>query len=483
MPEALARYLARSWLRAMKSRKVLAVVLVGLLLGALFFAATACGDATAEPATTALSPTATAPATPSPTPSPTATPRPTFTISGTGPEAHEIELPEGSWTVRTELLTKNSCLRDPCPIEYFEVRVDHADPDYEGRYTPIDLQIRRLSLGEGQETLHVDTRRLWVGRLGDVESGMQRVVIRAELNTEWTLTFEDHGGPSPAPPSAGAAGKSFTISGTGPARREINLAEGTWRAVVDISGNSLHCADPGDRCVPARMWIDLTSLAHDRLESLMHRVASEWTGRVPLVVTNRHSVPPGPVVVRVNVVPKAKWTLTFIANGDPIPALRSIPTPTPTLDPAPTPMTLVPPTIAEIQTKLPCLTAAEAAYAHAVLVELATGQERFAALGELVEPLKADPRAPLGTVMHDLVVAARSSMQHALAVARPSSTFGEELQEAVVAVVDTFSVLVDLLERALKWRSFNHLDNVPPNQVLYAANLEELDTRLAEACQ
>ena len=482
MPEALARYVTSSWLRAMKSRKVLAVVLVGLLLGAVLLGGAACGDVPREPTTSALFPTAEVPVMPSPTPSPSPTPRPTFTLSGTGTGAYWIELPEGSWTVRTEILAKNSCRRDPCPIEYFEVRADHADPDYEGHYTPIDLQIHRLSLDEGRETLHVDTRRLWVGRLGDVETGTRRLLIRAEPNTKWTLTFEDYGGRFAPPPPAGAAGRSFTISGTGPARREIVLAEGTWRAVVDISKNSLHCNDPGDRCVRARMWIDLTSLAHDRLESLMHRVASEWTGRVPLVVTDRHSVPPGPVVVRINVVPKARWTLTFIANGDPIPALRSIPTPTPTLDPAPTPMALVPPTIAEIQRELPCLTAAEAAYARAVLVELATGQEQYAALGELVEPLKADPRAPLGTVVHDHVAAARSSIQHALAVARPSSTFGEELQEAVVAVVDSFSVLIDLLERALKWRNFDHLANIPPVQVLYAANLEELDTRLAEAC-
>lgn len=467
----------------MRSRKPSAAVLVGLLLGTVLFGGAACGDPPREPIATAPSPTATAKVLPSPTPSPFPTPRPTFTISGTGPEAHEIELPEGSWTVRTELLAKNSCPRDPCPIEYFEVRADHADPDYQGRYTPIDLQIRRLSLGEGRETLHVDTRRLWVGRLGDVESGMQRVVIKADLNTEWTLTFEDYGGRSPAPPPAGAAGESFTISGTGPARREINLAEGTWRAVVDISGNSLHCDDPGDRCVPARMWIDLTSLAHIRLESLMHRVASDWAGRVPLVVTDRHSVPPGPVVVRVNVVPRARWTLTFIPDGDPIPALRSIPTPTPRMDPAPTPMALVPPTIAEMQSDLPCLTAAEAAYARAILVELATGQDHYAALGELVEPLKADPRAPLGRVVDDLVAAARSSVQTALAVAQPSSTFAKDLQAAVVAVGDSFSVLIDLLERALGWRNFDHLDNVPRIQVLYATNLEELDKLLAQACQ
>ena len=480
-------------LLAVTARKSVVRMLVALLLGAVLLGAggATCGDATGEPEpppTNAVAPSATvtAPsptATPSPTPRPTATPRPTFTLSGTGSGAHEIRLPEGSWTVHTEVLTKNTCLRDPCPIEYFTVQAGHADPNHQGRFTPIDLQIRHLSMGEGGEMLYVDARGVWVGRLGDIESGTQRLVIGAEPNTKWTLTFEDHGGPFPPPPLAGAAGESFAVSGTGPARREIILADGTWRVVVDISKNSHHCDDPGGRCVPARMWIDLTSLAHDRLESLMHRVASDWSGRVPLVVSDRHHIPPGPVLVRVNVMPTAKWTLTFVVDGDPIPALRPIPTTTPTLGSAPTPMPLVPPTIAEIQTEMPCLTTAEAAYTHAVLVELATAQERYAALGELVEPVKADPRAPWHRVVDDLVAATRSSLQHALAVARPASIFAEEMHEAVVAVVDSFLVLVDLHERALGWRNFDHLANVPRNQIVYAANLEELGTLLAEVCE
>ena len=281
-----------------------------------------------------------------------------FTLTGTGTETREIALAEGRWSVTAELSHQRNCLPDPCSLEQFSVQMEHADPDRQDPYFPIDLGMlghaTARSSRERLETWYLDPTLLWVGRHGAVKSGMQRLVVTVDPPVHWTLTFEEYEA-LPPPDPAGADGESFTLSGTGAAWREIRLAEGTWTMIVDISNNTVcdfpcpsppsrpslspsaafgesvvssgagpaqrpwneRCQDP-DPCVPRYLFIEVLPLG-GVIGAQFFDTASDWTGtqdNLRVADGLEWYFPTGPMVIYIDVAGQAEWTLSFVAPGE-----------------------------------------------------------------------------------------------------------------------------------------------------------------------
>ena len=294
-----------------------------------------------------------------------------FTFTGTGTETHEIALAEGRWTLTGQASVKSNCRRDPCPILPLTVQVDDGDPPRQDPYnryrqdpyTAITLDIAQRPRNFGLEVSRGTTQLLWVGRLGYIKSGTQRLVVMAEPSVDWTLAFEDYDGPFPPSDPAGADGESFTIAGTGPAKREIRLAVGTWTMIMAVS-NNFDCLGPRT-CPPGNLFIGLETLGGG-LGADFFDTASDWTGtHDDLRVADglEWYYPTGPLVVTVDVEPQAKWTVTLVAPGAPMPTPTPLPTPTPTPTPPPDLAT------AWVRANFPCLTAAEIPFVRAFAIE------------------------------------------------------------------------------------------------------------------
>ena len=248
-----------------------------------------------------------------------------FTLTGIGRERHEVSLAEGRWLLRAEALTKAQCGREPCPKGYLRVRMSAGDPGSQDPIIPIDLEEEAGLRRAGEDFWLRGEEYVWVGYLGDIQKGTQRIVVSAEPTTEWTLTFEDYDGPPAHVDAAGARGETFAVSGTGPARREVRLAEGTWTMLMEVSNNVLNCEEPDDPCTVKLLLIVLQGAGgplqaffeHTRhySESFELRVADDRSGYQPM----------GTLYLALDVAPIAEWMVTFVAPGDPIPT----PTPTP----------------------------------------------------------------------------------------------------------------------------------------------------------
>ena len=464
----------------MTSRKPRLTVLVGLCLGVLLLAGAACGDVPKKPST----------AVPSPTPGATGADGAPFTLAGTGSATHEVTLVEGRWTLigrafgQPDSNDMPGCQREPCPPPEVKVEVDDGDPPRQDLYNPrFRDPYPALTVQAGFETSDL----LWVGRLGYVKSGTQRIIITAESGARWELIFEDYVGPFPPPDPAGVRGESFTLSGTGPAFREIRLAEGTWSMAVDVSKNFHDCKDPGDRCLPAALAIEIEALDGSSSVHGFHEVASDWTQTYDdlRVADGREwHYPTGPLVVEVSVVPRAEWTVTFVAPGAPMP------TPPPTLTPTPTPGSVpsayVPPTVAEIQADLPCLTTEEAEYLRAFLVHLERAEEPSNALIELVTAASADPNVVrTEDYQRDLArhtAAWRSVLRQVTDLTPPTSSRGQEVQEAMVAVVESSLALLDYAESSAAVGNFGRPEATAQILISFVTDLEELGRVLFEIC-
>ena len=248
-----------------------------------------------------------------------------FALIGTGRERHEVSLAEGRWSLRAEALTRAQCGREPCPKGYLRVRMSAGDPTLQDPIFPIDLEEDAGLRRAGEDFWLMGEEYLWVGRLGDIQTGTQRLVVSAEPTTEWTLTFEDYDGPFPHVDPAGVRGETFALSGIGRARRELILAEGTWTMLIEISNNVLHCDEPDDPCTAHLFLIVLSGTGGDaQLFSKQTRHFSEsYELQIGQGLEADH--PPGTKHLNLNVAPISEWTVTFVAPGDPIPT----PTPAP----------------------------------------------------------------------------------------------------------------------------------------------------------
>ena len=487
---------------AMKSGKLLARLLVGLLLGAALLGAggTTCGDATRVPATTAPSPIVTPPTpstTPSPAPSATGADGAPFTLSGTGSATRDVALVEGRWTLigraffEPDSAAKPGCQREPCPSLKLTVEVDDGDPPRHDQYNPrlwdpypaltVDLPYGATAVYESSHIL------LWVGRLGFVKSGTQRIIVTAQSAVRWELVFEDYDGPFLPPDPAGARGESFTLSGTGPAFREIRLAEGTWSVTVDVSKNSYDCEHPEDRCAPAALAVEIEALDGSSSSVGFHETASHWTrtyDNLRVADGREWHYPTGPLVVEVDVVPRAQWTVTFVAPGAPMPSPTPTLTPTPTLGPDPS--AYVPRTVAEIQADLPCLTAEEAEYLHALLVQVAKAQEPSNALIELVMAARADPNVVrTEDYQRDLsrhMAAWRSVLRQVSDIAPPTSSRGQEVYAVMVAAVDSSLAVLDYSETSAAVGDFGRPEATARVLVPYVTDLQLLGRVIIELC-
>ena len=323
-----------------------------------------------------------------------------FRLSGTGPATPEVALADGRWTVNVRALVENECRRDPCPTVSFRVQVDHADPIRQEPYIPIDLgEIGFSSEGRRGDSWRRDTNLLWVGPMGDIRSGTQRLAILTEPATEWVMTFGDHQALFPPPNPAGAAGESFTLSGTGPARRVVRLAEGTWQMTIAVSNN--YVCRGSRNCSPGHLFFGLEPHGGG-LAAHFFDTASDWTQTYyDLGVADGHEwyFPTGPLVLAIDVEPQGEWSVTFVAPGAPKPTppptptpastpistpapeptptpsltttLTPVSTPTPTPTPAPTPTPTPPPgsATAWVRANFPCLTTAEIPFVRAFAIE------------------------------------------------------------------------------------------------------------------
>ena len=290
--------------------------------------------------------------------------------------------------------------------------------------------------------------------------------------------------PEPTATATATARPHVTLSGTGPATRDIIIpTEGTWTMTIDVSKNS-RC-DDAKRCRRAELKIGLDTRGGGS-SLVVAETASDWTGQIRLRIANRSgSYAPGVRIVTVNVAPMAEWMLTFVPPGAPVPTQRPAATPTPLTVPTPTPRIVL--TIAEIRAGLPCLTAAEASYLHDFLVELAKGQEQFAALLELGDNAREDPNVVrTAAFQRDLASAAaswRSSLRNAQVLSPPTSTRGQELHAAVVALVASSLDLVALVETTVAVGDFDGIAGAAPVLVPYNADLAKFRRLLFEACQ
>ncbi|MCY3783451.1 MAG: hypothetical protein OXG79_06660 [Chloroflexi bacterium] len=248
-----------------------------------------------------------------------------FTLTGTGRERHDVSLAEGRWTMRAEALIETECGDEPCPSGYLRVRVYDDDPLSEDTLIPIDLEEETSLRRVGEDSSLMGEEYLWVGYLGDIPAGSQSIVVSAEPTTQWTLTFEDFAGPTPHVDPAGARGETFTVSGTGPGRRELRLAEGTWTMLMEVSNNVLNCEEPDDQCTVKLLLIVLQG-AGGPLQAFFE-ATRHFSESFQLRVANDGSAyhPMGTLHLALDVAPIAEWTVTFVAPGDPIPT----PAPTP----------------------------------------------------------------------------------------------------------------------------------------------------------
>ena len=279
-----------------------------------------------------------------------------FTLAGTGTETREIALAEGRWSVTAELSHQRNCLSDPCSLDLFTVQMEHADPGRKDPYVPIDhWMLRHETVRSSQEHLeawYLESTLLWVGRLGAVKSGPQRLAVTVEPPVHWTLTFEEYEA-IPSPDPAGADGQSFALSGTGPARREVRLAEGTWTMMVDISNNTtcdfpcpslFRLPDPAaapreivvrsgagpvrrpwnercqdsDSCVPRDFLVSMRPLS-GVMGAQFSDTASDWTGthdNLQVADGLEWYFPTGPMVIYIDVAGQAEWTVSFFAPGE-----------------------------------------------------------------------------------------------------------------------------------------------------------------------
>lgn len=276
-------------------------------------------------------------------------------------------------------------------------------------------------------------------------------------------------------------GESFTISGTGPALREIRLAEGTWSVTVDVSKNTHDCEDPGDRCIPAALAIEVEALDGSSPTLGFHEVASDWTQTYDnLRVEDGRELhyPTGPLVVEVYVVQRAEWTVTLVAPGAPMPT----PTPTPGLGSS----AHVPLTVAELWADLPCLSTAEAEYLHALLVELEKAQGPSDALVELVEAARADSNiVRTEDYQRDLarhMAAWRSVLRQVRDLTPPTSSRGQGVHEGMVAVVESSLALLDYAESSAAVGDFGQPEATAQVLISHVADLADLSRLIAELC-
>lgn len=227
--------------------------------------------------------------------------------------------------MRAEALIETECGDEPCPSGYLRVRVYDDDPLSEDTLIPIDLEEETSLRRVGEDSSLMGEEYLWVGYLGDIPAGSQSIVVSAEPTTQWTLTFEDFAGPTPHVDPAGARGETFTVSGTGPGRRELRLAEGTWTMLMEVSNNVLNCEEPDDQCTVKLLLIVLQG-AGGPLQAFFE-ATRHFSESFQLRVANDGSAyhPMGTLHLALDVAPIAEWTVTFVAPGDPIPT----PAPTP----------------------------------------------------------------------------------------------------------------------------------------------------------
>ena len=300
-----------------RSRKVPAGVLVGLLLGVVLIGAgAACGDAPREPTAAAPSPIATEPTpTPGPTAARTALPvadGKSSTLTGAGRSTREITLAAGIWTVAVEVSTNETCLRGTCVGQNFVVRIESVGG--KGSAVPVNT-IAGDWTGRAALRVGAGNRALTPGR--------QRVSVRAAPTAEWTLTFRAH---TDAAPATSEIASSFVLTGTGTEVREITLATGTWTVAINVSENVI-CIQT-NVCVVESFAVELESLDGTGLAAPAKTYAGWWIGRAALRIgAGDRALTPGRQLVSITAAPMAEWILIFEAPAD------AAPTPSPTLSP------------------------------------------------------------------------------------------------------------------------------------------------------
>ena len=254
--------------------------------------------------------------------------------------------------------------------------------------------------------------------------------------------------PEPTATATATARPHVTLSGTGPATRDIIIpTEGTWTMTIDVSKNS-RC-DDAKRCRRAGFKIGMDTRGGGS-SLVVAETASDWTGQIRLRIANRSgSYAPGARIVTVNVAPMAEWMLTFVPPGAPVPTQR--PTATPTPGPFPT----VRLTTADVRRIFPCLGAAEADYVLAVTRESsAVGSARMGVVAVLAGARTSGERLQLTDAQRSAVDAAidglRTAAENILGLTPPDTARiqalhadAEPYARSVIAFADALDEAVD----------------------------------------
>ena len=163
-------------------------------------------------------------------------------------------------------------------------------------------------------------------------TGPMVIYIDVAGQAEWTLSFVAPGEFPPVPVDAGpgAAGESFTLTGTGRARHEVSLAEGRW----SLRAEALINTECGREPCPSgylRVRVDDddptsedTLIPIDLEEEAGQRWASpgedfSLMGEEYLWVGRLGDIPAGSQSIVISAEPTTEWTLTFEDYDGPFP--------------------------------------------------------------------------------------------------------------------------------------------------------------------